>query len=81
MIEFNLNDYCWVQLTDLGRKKLKRQHDELNKEHNGFFGEYKLDEDSEGWSHWQMHEIMNKLGHMLINGVDVPFMPTIRLDV
>ena len=60
MIEFNINNYCYVQLTDAGRKELKQQHDELNKHFNGMLGDYKpAQEDNDGWSKWQMHSVMN----------------------
>ena len=81
MIEFNINNYCFVQLTDVGREELKRQHDELNKHFNNSLGEYKpVEEDDEGWSKWQMHSVMNQLGHMLTNGGELPFSTTIKID-
>ncbi len=81
MIEFNVNDYIFVKLTDAGRAELKRQHDELNKEVHGALGEYIPPvEDSDGWSKWQMHSIMNRLGHMMLVGFnDIPFETTIRI--
>jgi hypothetical protein len=82
MIEFNINNYCFVQLTDAGRKELKRQHDEINECLKGSLGDYEpTEEDENGWSKWQMHSIMNQLGSMLINGGDLPFQAVIRIDV
>jgi Mn-dependent DtxR family transcriptional regulator len=82
MIEFNINNYCFVQLTDAGRKELKKQYDELNKYLKGSLGDYKpVEEDANGWSKWQMHSVMNQLGHMLTNGGDIPFNTTIKIDV
>lgn len=80
-VEFNINNYVSVRLTDEGREELKRQHDSFNLQLNGKLGEWKgVVEDSEGWSRWQMWDLMNRFGHMLSLGSVMPFDPLIRLD-
>jgi hypothetical protein len=82
MIEINLNSYCWVKLTAKGKSELERQHNEFNAAHNGVLKDYMPpQEDSEGWSKWQIHSLMNELGHLCENGSELPFETTIRLDV
>lgn len=81
MIEFNINDNVFVKLTDLGRTELKRQHDQLNKEINGVLGGYRpIVEDKDGWSKWQLHDLMNHFGHMMYVGFEMPFETTIRIE-
>ena len=82
MIEININDSVFVKLTVAGKNELRRQHEELNKELNGFLGDYiQPKEDAEGWSEWQLYHIMNTFGHMMHVGIDdIPFETTIRFD-
>lgn len=78
MIKFNINNYIDIKLTDIGRDELKRQH-------LAFFGDrvpYESpNEDSEGYSRWQLWDIMNKLGNLLGNGFEPPFMPIIKIEI
>jgi hypothetical protein len=80
MGEFNINNYVSVRLTDDGHKELKRQHDSLNLQLNGRLGEWKgVKEDADGWSRWQMWDLMNRFGHMLSLGSVMPFDPLIMV--
>lgn len=80
-MEFNINHYVSVKLTDEGKAEHERQHGEL-KEMVPSLSDYKSPaEDAEGWSKWQMWSLMNTFGHMLHNGGKVPFDTTIKLDV
>lgn len=83
MEDFNVNNDIMVRLTDTGRKELKRQWDEIHPEHPTIFKKYTpKTEDKDGWSRWQMWDIMAHLGHLMRNGVGrVPFETTIRLNV
>lgn len=80
MTEFNINSYCFVRLTEIGREERKRQYDKLNRQFHGNLGEYKPKKEHDGWSKWQMHHLMNTFGHMLTNCDPIPFEPTIRLE-
>jgi hypothetical protein len=60
LIEFNVNNYVYVQLTDVGREALRERHNKL-------FTSSKIEyippeEDSDGWSRWHMWELMQVLG-------------------
>jgi len=82
LLEFNINHYVFVQLTDTGKQILKHHHDELNRFSNGFLGEFKpVEEDADGWSKWQMWDLMAKLGKGCRNGSKPPFFTTIKLDL
>jgi hypothetical protein len=81
-IDFNINDYVLVKLTDVGRMELKRIYTDLNKNLNGIMGDYTPPvEDSEGWSRWQMWDLMNKLGSVMRYFVDPPFNTDIKIEV
>lgn len=77
MIEFNMNNYIHVKLTDTGRNELKRQHIEFLGNNWPYIPP---EEDSEGYSKWQMWDIMNKLGELLANGVEPAFLPIIKIE-
>ena len=81
MIEFNVNNYVHVKLTDEGREELKRQHESFNLQMNGRLGQWKgVVEDSDGWSKWQLWDLMNRLGHMLSLGMVMPFDALIKFE-
>ena len=80
-VEFNINNYIFVQLTDIGRAELKKKHDEMNEWTKGLLGEFSLEEDKEGWSKWQMWELMSKLGCKCGHGSRVPFYTTIKIEL
>ena len=82
MEEFNINEHIWVQLTDVGKQALKDKHDELNRFAKGILGEYEPpEEDAEGWSRWQMWDLMGGIGHKFGNGMNPPINTTIRIDI
>jgi hypothetical protein len=72
-LKFNMNNSVKVKLNDIGHAELKRQHDEL-------YSELKIDKeyikrptDNDGYSSFQMHDLMNRFGHMMIMGHQTPF--------
>lgn len=83
LVDFNINNYILVKLTDIGRAELRRQHDELynriGKSDSGLY--IRPAEDADGWSKWQLWGLMNSLGHMCHIGFDPPFQTTIRFEV
>jgi len=81
-INFNINDYVLVKLTDVGRMELKRIYTGLNKNLNGVMGDYIPPfEDSEGWSRWQMWDLMHKLGSVMMHYADPQFYTDIKIEV
>ena len=81
MIDFNINNYVHVKLTDVGRRALKENHDELNRFARGCLGDYKpMKEDADGWSKWQLWSLMEELGNKCTHGMNTPFETNIRID-
>jgi hypothetical protein len=77
-VDFNINDYAFVKLTDKGRAELKLQHEESALHFNMMY--VPKQEDEEGWSKWQCHHLMNTFGHMLFGGFDTPFETNIKFE-
>lgn len=72
--KFNANHYVKVKLTSEGIAELKRQHEELNHYYNGRFGEFTLPKtDEEGYSEFQLWDLMQCLGRMMKMGTNIPF--------
>ena len=72
-ISVNLNHYVKVKLNDVGIKELERQHNELAMKLPNLGKFQKPKADSEGYSKFQLHELMRKFGHMMKVGFDTPF--------
>lgn len=76
-VQFNVNEWVKVKLTDIGLNELKRQHDELNERirKNGGtgFDEFPYKPDKEGYYRFQLHYLMFKLGHLMKLGYSSPF--------
>lgn len=81
MIEFNINEWVQVRLTDVGRAELHRQREELNKRLKRPFMHSIVNEDADGWSRWQMWNLMQRLGHLCGLGTQIPFETAIRIEV
>lgn len=79
-MEFNVNDYVRVRLTDLGRKIHRAEFDELNDKFESKMDYTPPNEDKDGWSRWQMHHLMRIFGLELFVGLDVPFEPNIIIE-
>lgn len=75
---FNMNEIVMVKLTDVGINELKRQHDELAEAFPkiGEFNPPKTDDD--GWSQFQLWDLMERLGHMCKLGSHLPFETDIK---
>jgi hypothetical protein len=72
-MRFNINNDVKVKLTDFGRKTHRANHD------MAFMGWQRPPkyvpptEDADGWSRWQMWNLMNEFGRVMVNGFKVPF--------
>lgn len=79
---FSINDKVKVQLTELGRKILDDQHRSLEARFPAVkqFGRHDPKDDSDGWSEWQLWELMKKFGGHIRNGGPLPFHTVIRID-
>jgi len=85
MKRFNVNDKVRVKLTVYGIKILKMRHDKLTSDNTNLkntLGEFKLPEvDSEGYTSFQLWELMNIFGpYMYLGSVESPFDTTIEID-
>ena len=69
MVAFNVNDDILVRLTPLGKALCKKEHDKYCA-HLPYKPKH---EDEKGFSRWQLHELMNVLGHHCSPGLALPF--------
>ncbi len=69
-VNFNLNDTVRVRLTDHGRKVLREQRAALLGRLPEDLRESLLmvNEDAEGWSKWQLWQLMGELGRHMVMG-------------
>lgn len=70
---FNINHEVRVKLTDVGRAAHRRNHNELFWPHADKIAYTPPVEDADGWSTWQLWELMHELGKLCRNGAKVPF--------
>lgn len=68
-VEFNINDFVMVKLTDYGRQCLRENSFALP------------EEDKDGWSKWQAWVLMQELGKYLSWGCKQPFEMTMKVLV
>ena len=78
MTEFNINDTVMVRLTEYGKTKHKERHQKFYKE-LGMNVEYIAPKEDDGWSKWQLWDLMSEFGQDISLGGRVPFETTIRL--
>lgn len=88
VINFNINDYVKVKLTDYGRECLKKDHNEFWDMIIEKFSKVKKPdyvspkEDKNGWSKWQMWSLMEKLGkHFTMDFGTNTFETDIKIEV
>lgn len=80
-ISFNVNEVVLVKLTEVGKQKLREQDEQFARESGMKVSSSIPKEDSEGWSRWQLWELMNRLGNHCYMGCQPPFDLTIRFEV
>jgi hypothetical protein len=69
----NINDTVRIRMTVLGRRIARQEIDDLNATLNGVVTLRYPEEDSGGWSRWQLWEVMRTFGAVIGNGMPVPF--------
>ena len=77
-VTFNVNNTVRVKVTPVGRMELLRQHDEFRKSFPGL-GAWDLRVDDEGYSEFQLWDLMQQLGHLCGLGQQVPFETDIQI--
>lgn len=73
----NINDNVWVRLTPLGRHIDRAAHEDL-RAHFPSIGPYKPAE-TNGWSKWQLWQLMSRFGLHCYVGCEPPFDTEISL--
>jgi hypothetical protein len=80
VLAFNVNDNVRVRLTDAGRLHHRRQHDKLRREYPSI-GRYRPPKaDAEGYTSWQLWDLMKTFGPIISMGSPPPFEMDIRID-
>jgi hypothetical protein len=73
----NINEQVKVKLTDIGISILKSKRDELNAMIQSVggkcLGEFELKTDVDGYSTFQIWDLMNTFGEYMVMGFNVPF--------
>jgi hypothetical protein len=80
-IRFNINHDVRVKLTRHGEDCLKKNYEELAKRYAGKLPwAFQLPEsDSDGWTRYQMHDLMAQFGPHLYCGAEIPFETEIEI--
>ena len=77
---FNINDNVKVKLTQHGKDVLKEKHRRFWADVGKQMAWYTPpEEDSEGWSEWQLWQLMGELGDELHMGCKMPFETEIEI--
>lgn len=79
VVDFNINGYMLVKLTDRGRAIHKHRHEELMEGLGKGFNYRPPEEDAEGWSKWQAWSLFQTFGPYMSLGMDPPFETDIRI--
>ena len=81
--KFNINWVVKVKLTPIGRKIHKENYEHLYKNFPELQEKYPYkapEEDAEGYSRWQMWELMKDFGMAMSLGMNTPFETEIILE-
>lgn len=74
MVEFNLNSYVWIKLTDVGEEIYRKWIESLGLDYTP------TEADADGWSKWQAWQATQLFGEHMGMGCRLPFGPTIRIN-
>lgn len=77
---FNVNHNVKVKLTAEGRAELRRQHEVIQKEFPSIGDHIEKSVDEDGYTEFQMHDLISSLGHMCAMGSKLPFETEILLE-
>ena len=75
-MKFNINETVKVRLTDRGHEILKELHDDLYSrlpKSTTMRREYIAEEDADGYTKFQMHDLMSTFGYHVSLGSSLPF--------
>lgn len=83
-IPFNVNHHVRVKLTPYGKSCLRRNYDEIAKRAPLAMVRHPFSlppEDKDGWTRFQMHELMSELGEYIHMGCEPPFETEIQIEI
>ena len=72
-VKFNANYQVKVKLYESGINELRRQHEELNKVFPKANLPFSLNTDEQGYTSFQLWDLMARLGHMMSFAHETPF--------
>jgi len=80
-VRFNVNHYVRVKITQHGKKCLRKNYDDLAKSYGGKLGfKFRLPKaDADGWTQFQMHDLMANFGQHMYCGCKIPFETEIEI--
>ena len=78
-MKFNVNDTVRVRLTDYGRRCLAENYHRLSVSFGAPIHAPNPKPDADGWTEWQLWELMQEFGSHMSMGSPVPFETTIEL--
>ena len=78
-MDFNINDYVLVKLTVAGRWLHRKRHDELRREYPSLPKYVPPKADADGYTKWQLWELMQVFGPGMSLVRDPPFEMVIRI--
>jgi len=87
LIDFNVNDYIYVKITEEGHKIYEEYIEKLTNEIREYFPKSKnlelplANSDKNGWTKFQLWNFMQIFGEHFHIGVDGPIETTIRFEV
>jgi hypothetical protein len=77
-MEFNMNDRVQIRLTTIGRTVVANDDAEVRAVFPSYGG-MTVNEDADGWSEWQLWEVMQVFGPSIYLAGKPPFDTTIRI--
>lgn len=78
-MNFNINGYVRVRLTDVGRAIHRQQHEALVAAYPRIQFPYTPPSEIHGWSRWQLWQLMSLFGPSMYLGCDPPFETVIEI--
>lgn len=79
-VVFNINHRVMVKITPAGYAHLQKRDDEMRAQFPGVGVKWdeavrrkRYADDHDGWTEWQMHDLMHTFGSVTTMGADVPF--------
>lgn len=72
-MKFNINDKVKVRLTDKGRDELRAQYEDLQLFCTSIRPYQEPVEDAQGYSEWQLWDLMSRFGDLMCCGGDLYF--------